>query len=281
MSVNAKDGASIGLGPDTAAEDGAAPEADRIGPLGRALALLDVFAAAGRPLRFADVHRASPLPKATLHRLLHQLEAEGMLMREPGGQHWRLGLRLIRLAHAAWEGASLVEAARPVLDRLAAELGATIHLAALDGSDVLYLDKRHAGPSLRLFSRPGRVGPAYCTGVGKAMLAALPAPARAAAVARQRFERHTPHTITSQGRLDQELAQIAARGHAVDDEEHEAGVVCVAAPIVGARGTLLGALSVTTTTRLLPLAELERHAPTLRSAAAEIARAADMQLIGS
>ncbi|WP_207620274.1 IclR family transcriptional regulator [Oharaeibacter diazotrophicus] len=249
------------------------------GPLTRALRLLDVVAAAGEPVRFSEVQQAAGLPKATLSRLLRQLEAEGMLAFDPASRRYRLGLRLVRLAHAAWEGATLVEAARPVLDRLVGDVGMTVHLACLDGGQVLYLDKRLARPAVRMFSAPGRIGPAHCTGVGKAMLAFLPADAQAEAIARQSFVRHTPRTIVDPAALAAELDAIRARGHAVDDQEHEETIVCLAVPILAPAGGLVGGLSLTTTIHAGGLAALERHRPALAAAAAEIAVAAETMML--
>ena len=89
---------------------------------------------------------------------------------------------VLRLAHAAWATSSLAPIARPYLDELSAETGETIHLAQMDGGQVLYVDKRNATKPVEMFAQAGKVGPAYCTGVGKAMLAFMPPEAVAAAV---------------------------------------------------------------------------------------------------
>lgn len=254
--------------------------ADLVSPISRALHLLDIVAEAGGPVRFADVQRASPLPKATLSRLLHQLVEEGMLTFEAETQRYRLGLRLVRMAHAAWESASLVEAARPVIDRLASVLGTTVHLACLEGGQVLYLDKRVPRPTIRMFASPGRIGPAYCTGVGKAMLAFLPPAERAEAIRRQSFYRHTDKTLTTPEALARVLDEIHDRGFAYDDEEHEPTVICIAVPILARAGAVLGAVSATSTTHVTSLAGLRDKLPVLQEAAAEIAAGAEVQLIG-
>ncbi|PKP63127.1 MAG: IclR family transcriptional regulator, partial [Alphaproteobacteria bacterium HGW-Alphaproteobacteria-8] len=141
------------------------------GALVKALALLDAVAAAPGPVRFVDLLNSQGLPKATLHRLLRLLVAQRMLAYDAHAQRYAPGLRLVRLGHAAWRRASLAEVARPILDALSAETGETIHLAQLDAGQVLYIDKRDARRPLEMFSDAGKVGPAYCTGVGKAMLA--------------------------------------------------------------------------------------------------------------
>jgi IclR family KDG regulon transcriptional repressor len=260
-------------------EDGTAPAVDLASPISRALHLLDLVAAAGGPVRFADVQKSSPLPKATLSRLLRQLEAEGMLAFDPLSQRYRLGLRLIRLAHGAWQTASLVEVARPVIDRLAKAFETTVHLACLDHGQVLYLDKRVPRPTINMFSAPGRVGPAYCTGLGKAMLAFLPEESRRGAIGQQAFFPHTARTITSAEALEREFARIRARGYSLDDEEHETTVICVACPILAADGAVLGAISATSTTHVTTLADLAGRAGDLREGAAEIAREAETQIL--
>ena len=162
--------------------------------------------------------------------------------------------------------------ARPHLDRLAAELGETVHLAQLDMGQVLYVDKRAPSQPVQMFSQAGKVGPAHCTGVGKAMLAHLEPAALDRALAQQSFYRFTPQTITDAGALRAELAEIRARGFAFDREEHEPGIICIAMPILGAAGRLLGALSVTSVTTRRSLADLETLAPLLRDAAARISK---------
>jgi IclR family KDG regulon transcriptional repressor len=160
----------------------------------------------------------------------------------------RPGLRLVRLAHAAWQASSLAPIARPYLDDLSRATGETVHLAQLDGGQVLYVDKRNAAEPVEMYSQAGKVGPAYCTGVGKAMLAYLPEADLAPVLQRQAWHPFTPKTITCAEAMRAELAAIRARGHAFDDEEHEPGIICIAVPIRTRAGRVLGAVSVTSTT---------------------------------
>lgn len=233
------------------------------GTVAKALEVLDLVAAHGRPVRFSDLVGGSPYPKATLYRLLQTLVAQGMLAFDAERGTYGMGLRLVRLAHVAWQQSSLAPLARPHLDRLSAEVGETVHLAQLDNGQVLYVDKRNARDPVPMYSQAGKVGPAYCTGVGKAMLAHLPEPALEAALARQSWHRFTPKTLTTPEALRAELAAIRARGHAFDDEEHEPGIICLALPILTRGGALLGALSVTSTTARTTLAGLAAWAPVI------------------
>lgn len=249
------------------------------GTVGKALDVLEAVAIAGHPVRFVDLLNNMPYPKATLHRLLRTLVAEGMLAHDAAGQSYRLGMRLVRMAHSAWSGASLAEAARAALDRLSAEIGETIHLATLDNDQVLYLDKRTSPHTVQMFSSAGKIGPAYCTGIGKAMLSALPPDRLKRAIEKQAFRRYTDTTLTTPTALRADLAVIRDRGHAVDNEEHEPGIICVSVPILTVHGGLLGGMSVTSTTFHTRLKKLEKLAPRLRAAAAEIAQEAAIRLM--
>ena len=171
--------------------------------------------------------------------------------------------------------ASLAPIARPYLDELAAKTGETIHLAQMDLGQVLYVDKRNAAKPVEMFAQAGKVGPAYCTGVGKAMLAYLPPGALEAALARQSFHRFTPHTLASRAALLEELEAIRKRGHAWDREEHEAGIICCAVPILSRNGRVMGALSVTSTTARTTLDALGSQAPMIKDIAAKIAAEAE------
>jgi DNA-binding IclR family transcriptional regulator len=188
---------------------------------------------------------------------------------------YALGVRLVRLAHAAWAQSSLAPLARPYLDELAQETGETVHLAQMDLGQVLYVDKRNAARPVEMFSQAGKVGPAYCTGVGKAMLAFMPESAVESAISRQSFHRFTDQTLNTPDKLRAELAVIRVRGHAFDREEHEPGIICCAVPILARSGRVLGALSVTSTTARSTLVALEAQADLIKTCAARIAAEAE------
>ncbi len=245
------------------------------GTVGKALDVLDQVASFGRPARFAELLEASPYPKATLYRHLQTLTNQGMLAFDPDRQAYGLGIRLVRLAHTAWTHASLAPVARPHLDRLSAEVGETVHLAQLDHGQVLYVDKRNAARPIEMYSEAGKVGPAYCTGVGKAMMAFLDAEARDEVLSQQSYHRFTPATLIDRASLMAELEAIRSRGYAFDREEHEPGIICVAMPILTGRGRVLGAVWVTGSTARTDLDGLEALVPVIRPVAERIAAEAE------
>ncbi|WP_299789883.1 IclR family transcriptional regulator [uncultured Marivita sp.] len=248
------------------------------GTVGKALAVLDQIASYGRPVRFGELLAESDMPKATLYRFVQTLTNQGMLQYDPDRQTYAPGLRLVRLAHTAWAQSSLAPVARPHIDALSAETGETVHLAQLDHAQVLYVDKRNARDPVEMFSQAGKVGPAYCTGVGKAMLAFLPEAELETALAQQSWHRFTATTHGSSDSLRRELAEIREDGLSFDREEHETGIVCVAAPILNSQMRPLGALSVTGTTRRTDLDTLRTLGPRLKAAAHAIARDAESWL---
>jgi len=244
------------------------------GTVGKALDLLALAAQFRRPVRFSELCAHSTYPKATVHRLLQTLTNQRMLTFNSDDHTYSLGLRLVRLAHAAWEQASLAPVARPFIDDLSNSIGKTVHLAQLDSGHVLYVDKRNAADSVEMFSDSGRIGPAYCTGVGKAMLAHLSESELDEALRAQSFRRFTGNTIVDEAALRRELAGIRERGYACDNEEHEPGILCIAAPILTPARRVLGALSVTATTRISNLEELAKLTPLVKRTAVLIAEEA-------
>lgn len=242
------------------------------GTVGKAMDVLEQVAGYARPVRFNMLLQDSPFPKATLYRFLQTLTRQRLLEYHPEHQTYSLGVRLVRLAHTAWTRFSIAPLAQSHIEALSAEIGLTVHLAQLDHAQVLYVDKRNARRPVEMYSAAGKVGPAYCTGVGKAMLAHLPDTLRADLLAQQSYHPFTDTTYRDAAALDKELQAIRARGFAYDREEHEPGIICVAVAILSARGAVIGGLSVTGSTRDTDLARLEAHIPALQRTAAAIAR---------
>lgn len=251
----------------------AEPQAAAEGTVGKALHVLDRVAAFDRPVRFTELLSDSPYPKATLYRLMQTLVEQNMLTYDVDRQTYAVGLRLVRLAHSAWQHASLAPIARPYIEALRDDVGLTVHLAQLDGYQVLYIDKCSVDVGVRMYSATGKVGPGYCTGIGKAMLAFLPEDAQARAVANQTYVAHTPTTVTSIEELMADLKTIAKTGVSFDREEHEPGIICLGVPILSSERRVVGGVSVTTTTNKQTLKDLENLAPRVQQAAQEIARA--------
>jgi DNA-binding IclR family transcriptional regulator len=245
------------------------------GTVGKAIAVLDQIAVCERPVRFSEILKESLYPKATLYRLVQTLTNQGMLNYDEENGTYALGFRLVKLAHSAWRQSSLAPIARSFLDLLATETDETLHLAQMDNGQVLYIDKRNAGSPVEMFSSAGKTGPGHCTGVGKAILAYMAPKDQAKALTRQSFFQYTKNTIITENALKSELVKIVKTGLAFDHEEHEPGIICIAAPILNSHGRAIGAISLTSTTSRNTIQSLKVHTETLKNTAMNIAKAAE------
>ena len=240
------------------------------GTVGKALEILDSVAAYGKPVRFSDLLEDSPYPKATLYRFLQTLTNQNMLTFDDELGTYSLGIRLMRLAHTAWNNASLAPIAKPFIEELSELIPETVHLAQLDHGQVLFVDKVRKSDRFETLARVGQVAPAYCTGVGKAMLAFL-APKRLQIVLQQQsYYQYTPSTHGSADSLAAELEVVRDSGIAFDREEHEQGINSIAAPILSTNGRIIGAISIATSTSRLTTEELEEFKPALLETAKKI-----------
>ncbi|MBI2700623.1 IclR family transcriptional regulator [Mycobacterium gordonae] len=197
--------------------------------------VLDAFDGPGR-LTLAQVVRRTGLPRSSAHRMLERLVQVRWLRRS--GHDYELGMRLVELGSLAVHQDRLVRAAKPLLGELHGATGLVVHLAVLDGSDVVYLDKIGDRVCGGLPTRVGGRQPAHCTAVGKAILAYCDAGAEIDFRARK-----TRYSLSSGSQLAAELAKVRAHGVAFEREESLLGFGCVAAPI-GAIGEAVAAVSV-------------------------------------
>lgn len=246
-----------------------AAEWNGLGPhsvLGRALTLLTAFGPGDAVLSLAELSRRTGLAKSTAHRLLGELAEWGLVERGPDGI--RLGMRLFELGARVPKQFSLREAAAPLLTDLFQATHETVHLAVLDGAEVIYVQKLSASGRPEAPSRLGGRMPAHCTGVGKALLA-FGCREQLDAVLAAGLTRRAPRTVVAPGMLHRQLEQVRADGYAVEHEESTVGISCVAAPVLDADGLAIAAVSITGWANRLDPA---RYAPAVRTAALGLAR---------
>ncbi len=215
----------------------------KVQALDRAFAVLDLLGESETPLGLAQVAASLQLHKSTAHRFLMVLERHRMVERTANGK-FRLGLRLFDFGNRAIEQYDLRDRAQPHLRRLVAETEETAHLALLEAARVIYIDKIEPTRAVRMITRIGASNPVHCTSVGKAILAFLPPERSAEILRRVRFERMTTRTIASMEALRTELDKTRRRGYAVDDEELEEGLRCIAVPVLDAQRLPVAAVSV-------------------------------------
>lgn len=234
--------------------------------LERALLILDELISG--PKRLGALAEALDVHKSTVLRLIQTLEVHGYVVRHGEVPEFSLGLKVVELSTAVLEELDLRVVAAPHLKLLGRETGETVHLAVLDGADVVYLDKVESTHPVRMYSRVGARAPAYCTGVGKVLLAYTD-PAN---WPRFTFHRFTPNTIVSVNGLREASAEIRSRGWGADEQEHEESIRCIAAPVFGPTGEIVSAVSVSAPASRLSADVLHAHIPLLLSVTGDITR---------
>ena len=230
-----------------------------------ALRLLQQFSYAEPVLGVSELARRMGLAKSTVHRLLTTLLDEGFVQKTPDDRY-RLGLRLYDLGQLVVNSLELREVAHPVLERLRNETGETVHLAVLEGADVVYLERFESPSTLRLFGRLGRRMPAHTTSSGKCLLA-FSAPEAVDAVVAAGLPRLAPRTITSRSMLVRVLRQVRRDGYARSIDESEPGVTSVGAPVFGFDGSVIAAVSVAGPSLRISPESIPRYSRLVRRAA--------------
>lgn len=204
--------------------------------------ILEAFGPDDEHLSLTEITRRSGVAKASVHRLAQELLQWGLLERR-GSSYW-LGMRLFEIGQRVPRQRILRDAARPYMEDLYQATNETIHLAVLDGLEVLYLEKVSGHGQITKPSRVAGRMPLHCTATGKVLLAFGPRRVVDEVLAGP-LERLTPYTVSGPGLLLQELARARDVGYAVEREQTREGFMSVAIPLIGATGAITGALSVT------------------------------------
>jgi DNA-binding IclR family transcriptional regulator len=237
--------------------------------LGRALTLLECFADGDDEFSLAELSRRGGLSKATAYRLAKELCDWRYLERTETGL--RLGSRMFELGSQVRPYAELRASSQSILRELSASTGRCVHLAVLDESHVVYVDKIE--PPTHRLGLPSRIGgrmPAHCTALGKALLAQSPA-AAVRSVLTQELRRRTPRTVVAPGLLEKELIAVRQRGAAFDCEEAMVGISCAATPFRADGNRGWAAVSVSG--RTAGNRELHRMAEAVHTSAARLSQA--------
>lgn len=216
----------------------------RIQAIERAVALLNAFSADEPELGVTELAARVGLHKSTVHRFLVNLEAGGLVERNPRTGRYRLGIRVFELGGLVAQRMSLWEEALPFLEELVADTGETGHLAVLDNGEAIYIERVEARRALRIPAAVGKGYPAHATNLGKVLLADLPFSEVERIAVERGLPAFTPRTITSLEGLAAELARIRERGYGVDDEEYDEGLRCIGAPVFDHTGQAVAAIGI-------------------------------------
>jgi IclR family transcriptional regulator, pca regulon regulatory protein len=243
--------------------------------LERGLAILSSFTSDRSLIGVSELSRDLALSRSTAHRYIATLARLGYLQQDPDSKRYRLGPRVLDLGFSAINSMDLREISAPHLRQLSDETHHTVNLAILDGTDVVYIERcRTAGPGQRDIDLNLHVGarlPAYCTAMGKAILAFLSEDRREQVVARIEFVQRGPNTLTNPEVFRQELARIRELGVAVNNEELAYGLRSIAAPIHSHSGEVIAALNLAVHRTMASMDELiARYGPAVKQTAHDI-----------
>jgi IclR family transcriptional regulator, acetate operon repressor len=227
---------------DTVADRSSPQGAGGVQSLERALDILEHLSRSKSELGVSEIAPAVKLANGTAHRLLATLVRRGYARRNPETRKYALGVKALALAINVRD--QLGPSAQPFLRELTEISQESSNLAALDTNSVVYVEQVPAPRMVRMFTEPGNRVPPHCTATGKVLLAYQPEDTIDAMIRQGGLPRFTAHTITEEQRLKEELAHIREQGYAVDSEEMEEGVRCLAAPIFGSDQRVLAAMSI-------------------------------------
>jgi DNA-binding IclR family transcriptional regulator len=228
----------------------------------RAAFILDIIGQYPNGLSLGDLAKLANLPKGTAHRLLTSMAYFDFIRQEPITKNYHLGFKLVDLGNLLLSQIDLRSQARPFLINLSESVRETVHLVVLDRDKALYVDKVDLHPKtsgLQMISRIGSRISLHCSSVGKILLAYMEKAAAEKLVALTGLAKRTKNTITDPLELMQHLSSVRENGYAIDDEENEEGIRCVAAPIHNSSGEVEAAMSISGPTTRMTLDRIEKE----------------------
>jgi DNA-binding IclR family transcriptional regulator len=216
----------------------------RVQSLGRAFGILETIARRTDGVNLVDLAREAKLHNSTAFHLVRTMVALGYVRQDPETKRYHVGRQLFALAAGAHDEANLVFVSGPILRELASRTGEACHIALRVGDDVVTVAKSEGSSVIRMAERVGAVRPAYCTAIGKALLASQADAQIDKYLARVTLRRYTANTIVERARLARELEAVRAAGYAVDNAEFNAEARCIAAPVRDFTGRVIAVVGI-------------------------------------
>ena len=226
-----------------------------LGAVGRALCLLETLSRV-KTSNLEALSKETGLPKATALRILSTLVEQGYVSRD-SSDRYSLTLRMFTVGSRALGNVELIDVANPVAARLRDDTGETVHIGILESNRAVYILKRESLYTIRMNSRVGKSIPLHCSAIGKVLLADRNDDELAAYAEAEGLKRYTPKTICTTEDLQAEIRKVRENGYAFDDEEHEEGIFCVAAPIRDNYGDTVASMSLSTPTFRLDRSKID------------------------
>ena len=256
---------------DIPGAEGAARPRQSVQSVERTLDLMEALANAQGEISITNLAQRTGLHVSTVHRLLATLVHRGYVRQNRETARYYLGAKLALLGEGAPRYTELRLQSQSALAALTDLIDETTNLVVLEDTAAVYIDQVQCKQVVRLFTAIGNRVPLQCTAAGKVLLAWLPAEQRERIVDRLEFRSYTPRSIASRSALAAAIEQVRKNGYALDEEEYQAGVRCIAVPIVTADGHAVASISVSAPAHRLPRARALEIFPAMRRAAMAIA----------
>lgn len=210
----------------------------------RSLSILEVLSEFENGLGITEISNKVDLHKSTVHRLLATLISKGYVKQNQENNNYILTMKLFELGNKKVEKMNILNVSRSYLQNLVNETNEVVHLVIREGHEIIYISKVESQNTIRMHSKIGSRKPAYCTAVGKAMLAYLDEAEVKKIWDNSKIEKITEHTVTDFQEFMKILKTIKQRGYAEEEQENEIGIRCVAATIFDYKGEVCGAISI-------------------------------------
>ena len=235
----------------------AAIKTQTVPALDRALSLLELLARSRAGLTLPELVEQSKLPRSSVHYLLVTLERRGYLQRNERTSRYLFGMNMVRLANTALSGLSLRQQVAPYLQGLVRRTNLTVHMGILRDNEAVLVAKHDSPHGTKTATWVGKRMDVHCTGLGKSLIAYLPAEELDVLIREHGLPRRNENTICSPRKLREELARVVRLGHALDDEEDELGSRCIGVPVLSADCRAIAAISVAGTSAEITGARME------------------------
>lgn len=240
---------------------------NRMSAVERTMLILETLSKA-EAINLENMAKMTALPKATLLRFLSSLISLGYVYRDSADQY-HLTLKMFMVGSRSLSHIDLVSTAKPFAKKLSQELGETVHMGILEDDEAVYVLKEESSYTLRMYSRVGKIIPLYCTAIGKVFLSEMSDEELDGYLSTHTLKPFTPKSLDESG-LRAELKEIHSRGWAIDREEHEENIVCIASPIRDYSGKAVAAISASWPVFRFNREDLDKNASLVSETACEI-----------
>ena len=241
--------------------------------LDKALNILELVAKTNKPLGVTEISKEADINKSTVYRILATLEYRGYISQNSHNEKYTTGIKLFELGSQVIGDLDLRETVKPYLENLMDLTGETVHLGILDDGEVIYIEKVESPKTIRMYSKVGKRIYAHSTSLGKVLLAYSGEEKVDEIISEKGLPRQASNTITDPDNFKIHLRKVREQGYAVDDEENEEGIRCIAGPIFDHTGNITAAFSISGPALRITRAKIDEFSSMVKEYSGKMSRA--------